>query len=204
MPASARWWAWFGLVGIIAYVGIDVVLAVLRPDYGLVVDAESNYGRGAYSWLMNINFVVRGILSACALVALLRADIATPRTGMLVGIWAVTSTLLAFFPVNVEGYPVLGTGRAHLLLAGIGFVAIVVGVFGMTLQIRREGRWPRGVPALLALAIVGLGSLVLLPASGVLGAVGLVERIFLAAVLGWLALVLAWIVRSAPRQLARS
>jgi len=41
------------------YVAIDVALAFLRPGDSLLPNAESDYGVGPWSWLMDVNFLVR-------------------------------------------------------------------------------------------------------------------------------------------------
>jgi hypothetical membrane protein len=184
-PAT-RIWANLALAGILLYVVIDVVLAFLRPDYSLLKNYESDYSRGKFCWLMDGNFVLRGLLSACAVIALRRAGVASRWTAVLLWIWAVASALLAFFPDNPVGYPHLASGGIHLILAGIAFVAIAVATLGMSF-----GRSPRGrfVVARRVLAIIGVVALLLVLHP--FGAPGLVERAFLAAELGWLVVALA-------------
>ena len=55
---AARDLAWFALAGVIVYVGIDVLLRFLQPHYSLVYNAESDYGRGPWSWVMDLNFLL--------------------------------------------------------------------------------------------------------------------------------------------------
>ena len=182
---AARLWANLAVAGILVYVVIDIVLAFLRPDYSLLKNYESDYGRGPFAWLMDVNFVLRGVLSACAVVALRRSRVATPWTAVFLRIWAVGSALLAFFPDNPVGYPHLASGGIHLIIAGIAFVAIAVATLGMSFGPATRGRF---VVARRVLAIVGAVALLLVLHP--FGAPGLVERIFLAAELGWLAVAL--------------
>ena len=60
---SAGLLAWCALVGIIACVVIDVLLSFLRPQYSLIHNAESGFGRGPYFWVMDLNFLRRCALS---------------------------------------------------------------------------------------------------------------------------------------------
>ncbi|HEV2259422.1 MAG TPA: DUF998 domain-containing protein, partial [Streptosporangiaceae bacterium] len=56
---------------------IDVLLAFLRPGYSLIYNAESDYGRGSWYWVMDLNFLLRCALSlvlATALSRVLRPD----------------------------------------------------------------------------------------------------------------------------------
>ncbi len=55
--------AWFALAGVVVYVGIDVLLRLLRPRYSLIYNAESDYGRGPWYWVMDLNFLLRCALS---------------------------------------------------------------------------------------------------------------------------------------------
>jgi hypothetical membrane protein len=190
-PAT-RIWANLALAGILLYVVIDVVLAFLRPDYSLLKNYESDYSRGKFCWLMDANFVLRGLLSACAVIALRRAGVASRWTAVLLWIWAVASALLAFFPDNPVGYPHLASGGIHLILAGIAFVAIAVATLGMSFGRSTRGRF---VVAQRVLAIIGVVALLLVLHP--FGAPGLIERAFLAAELGWLTITLAGLKQKA-------
>jgi hypothetical membrane protein len=193
-PATrpARGWAQAALIGIALYVAIDVVLAFLRPDYSLLRNAESDYGRGRFSWLMDINFVFRGIFSIEAAVALMRSGMARRWTAALVLVWGVASALLAFFPDNPPGYTVLASGSRHDLLALIAFIAIAVATIGMSFSRSTVTGGLR--MAQRVLSIVGPAAFILLIHP--FGAFGLIERIFLAAELAWLAVTMVAVARA--------
>ena len=135
----------FTLAGIVVYVAIDVLLAFLRPGYSLLHNAESDYGRGPWFWVMDANFLLRCALSLALAGALYQAPSRSGRPerqarrglGLLAG-WAVCSGLLAFFADNPAGYPKLVSGQVHVLLGLVasGCVAvgaIVVSVLGIEL-----------------------------------------------------------------------
>jgi hypothetical membrane protein len=174
------------LVGIAIYVAIDIALAFLRPDYSLIRNAESDYGRGHYAWLMDVNFVLRGVFSILALIALLQAKLARRWMAALLALWAVTSAALALFPDNPVGYPVLASGSRHLALGAIAFVAIVIATIAMSFW--RSGANRRLVIAQRTLSIIG--AVAFLALAHPFGAFGLIERIFLAAELAWLVITL--------------
>jgi hypothetical membrane protein len=69
---GARSLAWFTLAGVVVYVGIDVLLKFLRPQYSLLYNAESDYGRGPWYWVMDLNFLLRCALSLAVAGALYR------------------------------------------------------------------------------------------------------------------------------------
>jgi hypothetical protein len=87
-----------------------------------------------------------------------------------------------------------GPAEVHLVLAGLAFVAVVVGTRTATRALRTEPAW-RPIVGLLALLSWGalvpvllLGRVHLRPHS--LG--GLYEKVFLAVELGWLLVVAVW------------
>ena len=180
------------LAGVIAYVAIDVLLAFLRPDYSLLYNAESDYGRGAWSWVMDLNFLLRCALSLAAVGALsgaARPD-ARIRGGLtLLAAWAVCSGLLAFFADDLEGQPVRGSGIIHLALAFVAFCCVTVATIMISASLRRDPRWHRTGPVLLAISLAGAAAFVLLAAAAghKHAPGGLYERIFLGLELAWIA-----------------
>lgn len=187
---SARPLAIVVVIGIVLYVAIDVTLAFLRPDYTLGLNAESDYGRGPFSWLMDINFGIRGVFSLVAAVALLRIGIARRWTAALVAVWGVASALLAFFPDNPPGYPVLASGIRHDILGLIAFVAIAVATIAMSFS---QTTAPRDMRSTLrATSIIGPAAFILLLIP--FPAFGDIERVFLASEIAWLGISVAWIV----------
>src|SRR5580704_11559309 len=127
-PSRTRPLAWLVLAGVAVYVAIDVLLAFLRPGYSLIYNAESDYGRGPWYWVMDLNFLLRCALSlaiAAAWSRVLRPD-GRARGGLaLLVTWAVSSGLLAFFADDIEGTPQHGSGIVHLVLAFIAFAGAV-------------------------------------------------------------------------------
>jgi hypothetical protein len=93
-PSRTKPLARLALAGIAVYVAVDVLLAFLRPGYSLIYNAESDYGRGPWFWVMDLNFLLRCALSlaiAGALSRVLRPD-GRPRAGLaLLVTWAICS-----------------------------------------------------------------------------------------------------------------
>ncbi|HVC23104.1 MAG TPA: DUF998 domain-containing protein [Candidatus Dormibacteraeota bacterium] len=181
-------------VAVVIYVLIDVLLAFLRPDLSLLHRAESDYGVGPYSWLMDINFLLRGVLSLALAAALLRLGAKTGRLRVGVGFlaaWGIGSALLAFFPDDPPGTPPTTAGAIHLDLALVAFLCAVVGTIALSLGLRHFPELRQLGGFLLALAVVAIIPLALLghthfrPQS--LG--GLYERIFLGLELLWILIV---------------
>jgi hypothetical membrane protein len=186
-----RRWAEAAIIGALAYVAIDVVLAYADPQYSLLHNAESDYGVGPNAWLMDINFVLRGAFSLAAILAIARTTSAGARSrpGLaLVGIWAACSALLAFFADNPAGTAVTPAGRIHLLLAGIAFVAVAAGTVLISRRLGADPAWRRARPYLLAISLLAIvpGLLAILVIRRPLGDFGLYERIFLGLEILWL------------------
>ena len=173
------------------YVAIDVLLAFLRPGYSLLYNAESDYGRGPWYWVMDLNFLLRCALSlaiAAAWSRVLRPD-GRARGGLaLLFTWAICSGLLAFFADDPEGTPQHGSGVVHLVLAFIAFTAIAIGAIWISASLMSDPAWRPFAPLLLTISVAGAVAYLLL------GAVlkhhhapgGLFERIFLGLELLWI------------------
>jgi hypothetical membrane protein len=192
------------VVGIGVYVAIDVALGFLRPDLSLLHTAESDYGVGAYSWLMDLNFVLRGVLSIAAAGAVWRSmdTSSRPRVGLiLIGLWGLASALLALFPDQ----PVLAhrysPGAVHLLLALVAFISVAVGELLVSLNL---GDLAGGVlaRALLSISLLAILAVLLLGRAGFRsgGEGGLFERTFLGLILAWLLVLSLHIWRTATIQ----
>jgi hypothetical membrane protein len=179
------------LAGVAVYVAIDVLLAFLRPAYSLLYNAESDYGRGPWFWVMDVNFLLRCALSlaiAAALYRTARLD-GRARAGLaLLVTWAVCSGLLAFFADDPEGTPQRGSGVVHLILAFIAFTCVVVGAILVSASLLSDPAWRPAAPVLLAVSVAAVIPFLLLGnaskhhhAPG-----GLYERIFLGLELLWI------------------
>jgi hypothetical membrane protein len=144
LRTRARLLARLALAGVAVYVAIDVLLAFLRPGYSLLYNAESDYGRGPWYWVMDLNFLLRCALS----LAIAGALYGTARLGgrargglALLVTWAVCSGLLAFFADDIEGTPQHGSGIVHLVLAFIAFTAVTIGAILISASLLSDPAW---------------------------------------------------------------
>ncbi|MGO4691473.1 DUF998 domain-containing protein [Glaciibacter sp. 2TAF33] len=209
-----RRFATAAMVGVIAYVAVDVVLQFLLPHYSAVRDAESNLAVGPFGWIMNLNFLGRAATTACAILAIRRVGRSARRRTVGVSLLAAggaASALLAFFPTDVapaggageDGVPVIthtSVGIVHLTVATVGFVAALAAVLVLTSWVLAvcPGRAPHGratrraaigFAALATVGLVALGlSFTVTP-----WILGLAERICLVGILGWTFVVCAGI-----------
>jgi hypothetical protein len=202
-PSRAKPLARLALAGVAVYVAIDVLLAFLRPAYSLIYNAESDYGRGPWYWVMDINFLLRCALSlaiAAALYRVARPDGATRGGLALVVTWAISSGLLAFFADNPEGTPLTASGIIHLILALIAFTCVVIGTILISASLMSDPAWRPAARVLLAVSIAGAVTYLLLgTATGRLHAPGgLYERIFLGLQLLWIVVAAIAVARRTP------
>jgi len=196
-----RRWSEAAIVGIVIYVALDIALVFLRPRFSVIHNAESDYGsRGRFAWVMDVNFVLRCLLSLAVVGALAGfvADSPRLRVGLaLLAIWALASGLLAFFPDDPVGTRTDGSGVVHLVLALVAFLGVLFGTFATARALKTDLRFAPLRRPLLALSWGAVVAILLLGHSHLrahsLG--GLFEKIFLALELAWLLLVAAWIVR---------
>jgi hypothetical membrane protein len=202
-PSRAKLLARLALAGVAVYVGIDVLLAFLRPGYSLLYNAESDYGRGPWYWVMDLNFLLRCALSLAIAAALYRTVRLGGRTrgGLtLLVTWAICSGLLAFFADDPEGTPQTGSGVVHLVLAFIAFTAITIGAILISAGLVSDPAWRHAAPVLLAVSIAGALAYLLLgaPHKHYHAPSGLYERIFLGLELLWIVIAAIAIARRTP------
>jgi hypothetical membrane protein len=202
MRSRASTLGWFTVAGVIAYVCVDVLLRFLRPGYSLLYNAESDYGRGPWYWVMDLNFLLRGAVSFAIVIAFrstARLDDRGRGGLVLIAMWAACSALLAFFADDLEGRPLTGSGIVHLALALVAFVCVVVGTILVSSNLMSDTSRRSVAVALLALSVAGAAAFLLLgTALGHKHAPGgLYERIFLGLELAWIA-VAGWHVARQP------
>jgi len=206
MGVTTRALAYFTIIGIVVYVAIDVSLRFLRPEYSLLHNAESDYGRGPWFWVMDLNFLLRCALTLALVEALRRgASAARMRRGlMLLALWGTCSGLLAFFADDVEGQPVRGSGTVHLALAFVAFIAVAIATVSISVALRTSRPWQHVVNMLTVISSLGVVALLLLGRSAgrVSAPGGLYERIFLGLELLWMGVVAVSLLRLAPDEIA--
>jgi hypothetical membrane protein len=202
-PSAARWAFGATVVGIAVYVVLDIVAQLLPPHYSPVRQAESDLGVGPYGWVMDVNFVVRGILSLALVYGLALAwpsGSKLPRVSLaLIGAWAVGAFVLAVSPTDVSG-PATVHGTVHLITAALAFLCVAVGVLGVSYAMPEQPPWSTIRPYARALAVLtAVALLVLFLATGLprveRAAYGLVERVFLGFALLWMLFVAVQLLR---------
>lgn len=187
VPLLAR----LAVAGITLYVALDILAQVLPPHYSPVRHPGSDLALGPYGWIMTVNFVVRGLLSAAVLTALPQVlpGSVRARIGLaLLGVWTGGAFLLAAFPTDLAGEHTVH-GTLHLLIALLAFVSMPAAALLLSRCLSGDPRWTGWSRPLTGAAALVAGALVLLLGGSVTRVGGATERLYLAAALFWLLLV---------------
>lgn len=204
--SSVRWALWTTLLGISLYIVLDVVAQLLPPHYSAISQAESDLGVGPYGWVMDLNFVVRGILSLAFVYALYRAwpSVAKrPNVGLaLVAAWGIGAFVLALSPADVSG-PATLHGTIHNITAALAFLFVALGALLISFSMGSAPPWaivrkyaaPLAVGTFVALLVLTVGTG--LPRIE-RNYFGLLERVFLGLALLWMLVVSILLLRWKP------
>jgi hypothetical membrane protein len=196
---------WVTLLGIALYIVLDIVVQLLPPHYSPIRQAESDLGVGPYGWLMDVNFVVRGILSLGFAYGVYLAwpTPDRPRAGLaLVGAWAVGAFVLAVSPTDISG-PATLHGVIHLIAAGLAFLFIAVGALIVSFAMPSVEPWGSIRPYAQTLSVLTLLALVVFAGGTSFHRVandyyGLLERVFLGFALLWMLVIAIQLLRLGP------
>jgi len=185
--------AFGSLLGSGACLAVLVWLHILPTGYDPIRNAVSDYGVGRFAHLY------RTQTAACAVSALLLAgalsggvDPAPTLVVVLLVVFAAARLLIPWYPTDLDRSQPTRTGRVHVLLAGLAFGSIAWASAALPDRVD----WPGVHGTLVAL---GWSVVVLAVACGLCMSralhratepfFGLVERLFYAAMLAWLAFV---------------
>ncbi|HZD67984.1 MAG TPA: DUF998 domain-containing protein [Actinomycetes bacterium] len=185
--------ATLAIVGQVALVA-SAMLLPLWSEYDLVGDNISELALGQHGFVQTAAFVVAGLGTlglAFALRGLLRRLWGSQAGSVLVAIYGVAAILAAIFPADRIDRPadvtsLSTTGTIHVLVAWIGFLSIIAGMFVLTMTFARVyawrwfSRWSVVLPA-SALALLSVQS------QG--PRIGLMQRLLVGVIAAWLILV---------------
>jgi len=202
------------------FVALNIVLQLSQPHYSVASQAVSDLAVGQYGWAMDAGFFLCGasILTFVAGAHLATSPGTRPRAGlMLIAVWGLATVAIAFAHpdlVDINGYP--GSlkafdaspsihGKAHLVIAAVVFLSMVLGLVVSSVHLGREPRLrsvQRTARVIAAAAVVGL---LLTDPLGTRGAYGIMERSVSLLGLAWVVTV-AWRLRreEEPASRARS
>jgi hypothetical protein len=183
----------------LAIVGQIVLLAsaLLLPlvsEYGLVGDTISELVLGRFGWVQSVAFAIAGTgtLALAYAIRQLTAGTWGSRIGsLLIGIYGLGALLIAFFPTDPVESPgdiqsFSTTGMIHLIVSLISFVAMVIAMFIFTRTFPLDPRW-RSLSRWIVLFPAAALSLLIVQSQGPW--VGLMQRLLVAVIAGWIIIV---------------
>ena len=185
-----------GIAAPVLMLALWTVASLVRPGYDQLTQYGSELGTGSNAIIMNVNFVVTGLLITAFAVGLF--------LNIQGGRWAQTGSILLFvfgagevagglFPCD-PGCPIAAqsiTQLAHNLDAVIAFVAIALAPLILSAGLNRDQRWKDYRSYSIVTGILALGLLSIFSAAALdyIGFVGLFQRLFLAGPFLWIEIV---------------
>ena len=174
------------IIGIILYVVLHVIALLLPPYYSPITQAESDLAVGPYGYIMTVNFLVRCLLSLSFIAGLMLAiNSKKPlyRTGLvLLGIWAIGSAIVAFFPTDLSPPPFTFHGMIHSYVGIISFVAACLGAIAISLYMRNDNQFKDITKYTIPLNVLSVIGFVLMRFT----LFGLFESILIFSILLWM------------------
>lgn len=171
---------------------VSLVLAhILDRGVNPIRDAVSDYGAREYKILYRLTAFWIGF--AGLLMAVMLGDAIFPKPTLvilLLLLFAGTRWAITLFPVDLPGEEDTGTGRSHVVLATMAFGAFAIAAAVFPMSIADDPFWANELNALRTL---GYATAALAIATAVTHRLiltnifGLVERLYYAAMIGWLA-----------------
>lgn len=189
-------------LALLAIVGQVILLASawLLPavsEYTLIGDNISELVLGQYGFVQTFAFLISGVGIIGLAYAIRRLTVGAWGSGtvaLLIGVYGVGALLVALFPTDRIDTPadVLAqstTGMIHSIVALVSFVCVVAGMVVLAWTFSRAGRWHAITPWAALLATGGVSLLlgqIVTPSSPW---VGLLQRMFVTVIAGWMILV---------------
>ena len=160
-------------------------------EFSLVGDNMSELVLGKFGWVQTTAFVIAGLGTlgiAFGLWKTINNSLGSLIGSLLIAVYGLGAILVAFFPTDRIDSPAdvwaqSPTGLIHISVSIISFISIIVAMFVLTWQFAKDSRWR-------SLTIwSGLFSSAALPlflGQGECPWVGLLQRLLVAAITGWL------------------
>lgn len=183
-------------VCIIIAVFLEVIVQVLPPHYNPLSQSESDLAVGPYGFLMDINFIIRGLLYLIFLAAFTRVipEQAQSRSGViLLAVAAIGKFVIAFAATDLTARPETLHGTIHAVAALVSFFCGALGELLLARALRHALHTPLPRHFLVGLATLTLVWSVLIIVtvfvSSQIGIWGLLERIFTSLSFLWVLVV---------------
>jgi Protein of unknown function (DUF998) len=195
LPAMKRllWLAVFAIVGQLILLA-SAWLLPLASEYRLVGDNISELALGRYGLVQTVAFVISG-LGVIGLAYAIRRLTAGSRGSVVgslfIGIYGLGALVVAIFPTEridskADVWSQSTTGWIHTLTAFVAYLGVIAGMLVLTWTFARHADWR---PLALGSALLAGAALALLFVQAEGPWVGLMQRLLITAISGWLILV---------------
>lgn len=169
-------------------------LLPLVSEYSLVGDNMSELVLGRYGFIQTVAFAVAGLGTLALAFAIRRLTKGTWGSligSLLVGLYGLGAILVAIFPTDridtsAQVFMQSTTGMIHMLVALFSFLGMIIGMFILT---RTFALLPPWRPLTRLLVYVQAVALALFIVQGEGPLVGLLQRLMVAVISGWIILV---------------
>lgn len=207
---AVRWAAIGGVVGPALFAGVVLVGGRLYDGYSHSTHKISELGgEGArYALLQNTNFIALGLLIIGFSWALARV-VGRPLVGPIaVAIFGLSSAIAnRLLPCDAGCQGNTTVGQLHNMTGLLGFIAAIVGMLVLARRWRDDPTWEAHVRLTRTAALVAIAGLVAFVAaegSGASAVSGIYQRVFVGALLIWVAVTAIRLTGEIPRHDPRS
>ncbi len=182
------------LAGYANYVLATLLLHLVRPELNPLAHSVSEYAVGRYGWLMTTGFLGFA-LGSLALAAGLYWGV--PRAGrslpglVLLGLNGVGVVVVALFRTDLPGAAPTAAGLIHVAASLVAFPSLVLAIGLLSWKCRRAEVWREYFPLAWRLTWLVVPLFVAYFFGATSPLVGLLQRLFIASTLAWLALTAA-------------
>ncbi len=178
-------------LGVMVTAACLVALHLLPTGLDGARDAVSLYGTGPYAAWYRGQVVATGCAALLLVAAIARTVAGVPLPLAALALYGLARIAIARYPTDIEGAPLTATGRRHVLLAAIAFLAIGLAAPFLGYAIASLQAAPAPADLLPALGLIVSATVLATFAAGSRGAaglhvLGLVERLFYAGSLAFL------------------
>lgn len=176
--------------GIVAFIAMIVLLHALEPELSADERMVSEYALGDYGLLLNAAAMFLALGSMALAIGLQRALRPTSLLpSALLATWSISAVGVGLFNTDPEGATeTTTTGAIHTVAVMAAVLALIAAAFLYARCFQGHANWRRMASAThwWALAMLVATVAIVLAAESEIG--GIVQRIWLAVLLGWLAL----------------
>jgi hypothetical protein len=178
------------LAGFLYFVVVLLCEPVVRPRYSLLLHPISDFAIGRFGALQTSALFALGVAVLALALALWRSFTLTPwaRAGVVaLTLCGFASCGTGIWPADVAGsVAATTTGLVHAASAYIGYCSLTAAMILMSLHFRRDRLWRRLFVPSLALAVLGVSTLVWVALTAETSIRGLTQRLMAVPLLLWL------------------